>query len=189
MRLKRTLAIIGATLTLTGVASAANASTTHHPVTKADKRALHVANTECAPITDDVTWEACVIGDVQTLRVTRNKRTGHVTSARTFTDADYETGDVVKALHGTHSVSLKVRKVSKADKRAIRDANSECAYLLADDTTSDLWEACIVGMFTSDTGRVITLNDYHDVETYGPDGESVTGVRMVLDHGSHNVLK
>lgn len=178
MRISRTLAAISlSAVTISVGASSASADTITHTyrVSKADKAALKWANRVCDGVRDDYTWEACVTGGVQTKRTRYTIKDGRIVAvrARAFTADDYETGSVLKALHGTRPVGHKVHKSSKRDRAAFADAVTQCGN--ADvGVTPDLFEQCVFGAFTMDTGRVLTERD-------------VKVSTMTLIHGSHHI--
>lgn len=170
-----------AALALTAGAGTARACPTGHthPLTRADKSALKWADRVCDAVTDDVTYEACVTGGVQAKRTRYVITAGVITSvrARAFGPDDYESGPVITADAGTHPVGHKVHPASKADRRALTDAEAQCADL--GDTDPDLMPQCVLGAFTMTTGRVLTKMDV----TWSPWTRS-----FALQYGSHHIL-
>ncbi len=63
--MKRTIAAMVATATLAaGLVGTANAAPLHHArISQRDKRLMRQANADCNDISDDSTWEMCVVGE------------------------------------------------------------------------------------------------------------------------------
>ena len=189
MNVRRTLATLALTALALGMgATHASADTLTHGPTKADKRAAQQASALCADITDDVTWEACVTGQVQVDRTAYTFKHGRPVSvqARALTADDYESGSTLHLTGPTHAVGHKAHQPTKADKRALKSALAQCTGLW--DADVPVWVPCVWGAFTMDTGRVITDMDVSIDEVPDHGGEGVSGMTMHLTGGSHHIL-
>lgn len=161
---------------LAGVALAApsQAATGHlNPPSKADKAAAKIAGRTCFNVTDDVTWEACNLGEFQAIR------------DRALLDTDYESdaNALVIDYASRRYAGKQAAKPSKADKRAIATANAECHYLVAEFPHANLYEACEIGAFTMERGRAITPHDYRVTATGSHRGA------LVLTRASRAIAK
>lgn len=182
MNIRRTLAVIGATLALAAVGIGQAEASTYTEPSKADKRAIRIANASkgCADIDVDAQWAQCITGTFQQVRTRIHYKHDVPTNVRTHMLAEalivWDGGSVV--MEGGVSLPVDLRNVhraSKADKRALKWANAQCIDVKR---TSSAWEACTLGAFSWKRGRVITDNDYVVVQRHG-----VYVLRLV--HGSH----
>ena len=168
MNVKRFVASAAVATALLGSATPALASA-GTKVPDADKAVARAASEMCAPITDDVTWEACVTGAI--VRIS-GKSAGN--DYRNEPDGVYLTAPL-------HTIKASKGKANKADRLAMVDTNGGCAYILEGKRKHvNRWLNCQTGMFTMIRGRAITDADVKVVK----EGKTL---RLVLKHRSHKI--
>lgn len=114
-------------------------------LTKGDRAAVKQANKECQPVTDDVSFELCVLGAFSQI-------TGKV-----YGQEDYEInskGNVTVTRTQT-PVKVRVTKATKRDQKHIRLAVKQADYGVNPELDAQ-WMYVLVGTFILDRGRYIS---------------------------------
>lgn len=142
--IRKTVATVAASLAVAGL----GATTTHaaeQGLPKSDRAAVKQANKECQPVTDDVSFEFCVLGAFSQI-------TGKI-----YGGEDYEInskGNVTVTRTQT-PVKVKATKATKRDQKHLKLAVKQADYGVAPELDAQ-YMYVIVGTFIAERGRYIS---------------------------------
>lgn len=124
----------------------------HASATTTDQAAWNRAVRLCAEVSDDTTYEHCVVGYAENA------------TGRALTSDDYHAdGKVLVLDHATRPLATAIAKPSKGDKALMAAANADCASV---PNHSVKWAACVTGAMSergNDT-RFVTGKDWFAIK-------------------------